>query len=310
MLPAVRRLDGPPTVTATIDGKPAAVEEALAQAAWLVAHSAAPAIVGLHRMSIEALREAVALAEHIRGRLLLRPGDAQPIASRLPVVQTATLGHVFASDLIVWVGRDMYSEDHPVAQAVAGRRLLASFVDASVDTVLALRERFEVDPEHKRIAAVLPPGCDVRVVSQWHKLAAQVQDRVRLCVFSMPAMDAANARGAHEVVTWQTGVSPAAAGGVDFADGAPRACSHGPADLTIDARDGLTIGPVHFGTPGLVLGLAARVMRCDGVVLWLCDDPRKAPADPMVKLLGRLRQLLPPLPLAGVGDGWSEGRMR
>ena len=42
---------------------------------------------------------------------------------------------------------------------------------------------------------------------------------------------------------------------------------------------------VRFRTPGLALGLAAQVMRFDGIILWLCEDPATAPADPTVELL-------------------------
>ena len=99
-------------------------------------------------------------------------------------------------------------------------------------------------------------------------------------------------------------------GGVSFADGSPRP-SHpaqallatGELDLVIDtglpylhAPDArrITIGQfepeadLSLVTCGLAAGLAARVMRFDGVVLWLCDERAQAPADPAARLLAQL----------------------
>src|SRR5690606_21362661 len=101
--------------------------------------------------------------------------------------------------------------------------------------------------------------------------------------------------------------------GIDFGDGAPRPCSHElprGADVVVefigddatsqfsgDVRR-ITIGPanssaeVSFVTPGLAVGLAAQVMRFDGIMLWLCDDPATAPPDPAADPLLQLRQLM------------------
>jgi hypothetical protein len=297
----VRAYGGEP-VQATIDGRVASVDDAVAHAGKLIDACRAPGIVGLNSLTIEAIREAIALAEAMRGKLLPE-GTADPVASRQPVAQTATLGHVFASQMIVWVGCN--GGDGPIANAIAERQLLGGFVQADLASVLRFREELRKPDAtgllgaHKRVTVVLSHDADPRVVSQWHKLAAGMQKRVRVPVFQLPRPDAANARGVIETVTWQTGVSPAF-GGVDFAEG-PRACSAGASlDLVITAGavdvDRITIGPpehrdaIAFTTPGLCTGLAARVMRCDGIVLWLCDDPATASADPAVELLRLLRE--------------------
>lgn len=306
-------------IKATIAGQSASLQAALERAGELINASAAPALVGLHQLTIEAVREAIALAEKMRGRLLPWPGTADPAEARHPVVQTASLGHVFACQMIIWVGCDGASG--AIAERIAERQLLAAFVDAGLETVERLRREMAANPaaepigKFQRVAAVLKPGCDLRVASQWHKLAAQMQPHVRFCVFPLPDPHAsANARGAGETVTWQTGLS-LAEGGIDFADGAPRRSPGGldaairssvrSIDLLIDMRvptgceaiQRIVIGPtsdpaadVSFVVPGLVTGLAARVMRCDGIVLWLCDDPGRAPADPTVNLLRQIRE--------------------
>jgi hypothetical protein len=298
----VRPYDGAET-PAAIEGRPVSIEDAVNHAAELIDASRAPAIVGLNGLTIEAIREAIALAEAMRGRLLPE-GTGDPVVARQSVTQTATLGHVFASHMIVWVG--CTGGDGPVANAIAERQLLGGFVEADLPTVLKLRESLR-QPEatgpfaqHKRVAVVLHQGTDPRVASQWHKLAADVQKKLRVCVFQLPHPDASNARGVIETVTWQTGLSPAF-GGIDFGDGSPRACSaNASLDLVISAgaagETRITIGPpdrrdlVSFSTPGLCAGLAARVMRCDGIVLWLCADPATAPPDPAVEVLRVLRQ--------------------
>ncbi|MBI1337879.1 MAG: hypothetical protein GC164_13085 [Phycisphaera sp.] len=311
-------------VSARVGGKSVELERAVEKLKDLLKHSRAPAMVGLHMLSIEALRETVRWAESVSGRLQPWPVIASPLAQRRPVTMTATLGEVFASDLVIWVGREGYEEDHPVARAIAEKQLLAAFVGCDAQTVLGCRATFENDPtaepvgRHRRVAVVLPPGCEETVASQWHALAARLQQFVRVCVFQIPGINAMNARGVAEVLTWQTGVYPAT--GIDFSGGAPRACSDAQTLLDLHAIDLLievgkpteqghrswagplpgarvTIGhtPAHDGKddldaalsitlPGL-FPVAARMMRCDGVVLWLCDDPATAPPDPLAELL-------------------------
>jgi hypothetical protein len=184
----------------------------------------------------------------------------------------------------------------------------------------------------RRALFLLPADADARLVAQCDSLAASLQNRVRLAVMTLPdAKHSLNRRGALELITWQTGLS-CASGGIDFSDSAPRPSpplqtllDRHAIDLLIDCAPGsklntdrlsntsrtparITLGPsdpsrtdpaaeVSFITPGLTLGLAARVMRYDGIVLWLCDDPASAPADPVVGLLKDLLQRVQPQPL-------------
>jgi hypothetical protein len=299
----VRAFDGAPT-RATIDGRETSVADAVAHAAKLIEACRAPAVVGLNHLTIEAIREAIALAETLRGKLL-PDGEVDPAIARQSVTQAGSLGHTMSSQMIVWVGCN--GGDGPIANTIAERQLLGGFVDAELETVLRLRDELRKPDStgpfgpHKRVTVVLKTGCDPRVASQWHKLATDVQKRVRVSVFQLPPPDGANARGVIETITWQTGVSPTWAGGVDFADGSQRACGtdRDGLDLLITAgaaEPGIRVGPlgrsgaVSFSTPGLCSGLAARVMRCDGVVLWLCEDPAAAPPDPAVEVLRALRE--------------------
>ena len=179
----------------------------------------------------------------------------------------------------------------------------------------------------RRALFLLPADADARVVAQCDALAASLQNRVRLAVMTLPdAKHSLNRRGALELITWQTGLS-CTSGGIDFSDSAPRPSpplqkllSRSAIDLLIDCHPNtnrlrdttnrpqlITLGPsdpsradqgaeVSFITPGLALGLAARVMRFDGIILWLCDDPASAPPDPVAQLLQDLLQRVQPQP--------------
>jgi hypothetical protein len=304
-------------ISAWIDGREAPRDAALDRCTDLIARSRAPAIVGLNHLTIEAIRETILLAEQVRGRLLPYPTIGHRLTATQPVTQGASLGHVLACEMIVWVG--CAGESGPIAERIAERQPLASFVEASLGVVQRLRSEWKdnqtAEPigRHKRVAVVLSWDCDPRVTSQWHKLAAQIQDRVRLSVFTLPNPEtSANSRGVVETITWQTGVSPIG-GGIDFADGSPRACGSADellnrrvVDLLIDTTPAgiadagvprITIGPravkdaaVSWAVPGPARGMAARVIRCDSVVLWLCDDPAAAPSDPAVSILAQLAE--------------------
>jgi len=241
--------------------------------------SRSPAFVGLGDLSIESARWVIALAEKVRGKLLPSPLPSD-LSLGFPVTQTASLAYVFASDLIIWVG--CTGGDGPIAQAIAERQLRAAFVEPTLDAVQNLRADFAngagAPHDAKRVGVVLGPSCDARVASQWHKLAAQVQQRFRVAVIRLPNIATfRNTRGVLEAITWQTGLS-CASGGVDFADGVPRPCA--PVEAL---RERHTIDEFRF--EGITVPSAARVMRFDGVVLWLCDDPKSAPPDPVAAFI-------------------------
>ena len=265
------------------------------EAASRLGAAKAPAIVGLAGLTIEATREAVFLLERLRGRIL--PSPAARLAGSEHIAQTASLGHVFASDLIVWVG--CHGDTNAITRRVAERQLRAAFVRDELAPIFALREAAR-DPRqalfdgHGKVAAVLGPDTDARVASQWHKFAADVQTRVRVAVIRLPDLAThANTRGASEATTWLTGLA-CGPNGIDFADGAPRPCAADAitaCDLILDATlDGLPAselpgaGVIRIGSR-MRPPLAARVMRFDGITLWLADAPEKATADPLAAWL-------------------------
>ena len=310
VVPVAQPYDGRP-VKAAVDGASVSVDAAVARAAGMLRTCRAPAVVGLRALTIEACREAVHLAEAVRGALFVDGCARQAMPGHEPVIQTATLGHVLAAERVITVAVD---EGHPVVQRLRERRVSIDAAPSDLSGVVTLRTARKAFDGAARVAVLIGPRVDPRIASQWHRLAVGVQRQVRVAVVPLPGADAANARGAAEVVTWQTGVAPSACG-VDFADGAPRrggsfdsrarrgafdvvidfeqgmaAAAEGTARIAIGSDDAGGQAAVRFSTPGLALGVAARVMRFDGIVLWLSDDPATAPPDPTVALLKQLRE--------------------
>jgi hypothetical protein len=324
----LKQLDG----TAAITGQTASFDDAINKAVDLINQSQAPLIAGLSKLTIEAQQQAVGLADKMRGRLMAHTGKAgSPCESS--VIQSATLGEFRQIDLLIRVQLSHDASqwcDHLVQRL---DDLSIVDIDGSLESVIALRQlltgQMSKNSQAKigtnsdtrmaiachgiqqvqRIAVALGPDVDSRVESQWHKLAASIQQQHRMAVLRFPSSSAANARGALEVVAWQTGL--ALGHGIDFSDGAPRPMGSGfniaSCDLLINTAvehdqlyanqnlKRITIGPnidphaqVSFQTPGLVTGLAARIMRFDGIILWLCQDPSSSPVDPTVQLLQEL----------------------
>jgi hypothetical protein len=108
---------GDTTVTARAAGQPIDLPSAIARAVEWIDASPAVALVGLNNLSIEALREAVALAEKTRGRLL--PRHTRPDTDSQTITQTATLGHAAHSNLLVWVG--LQPDDWPAVADLFNR---------------------------------------------------------------------------------------------------------------------------------------------------------------------------------------------
>lgn len=309
------------TITASVDGKTASVDRAIAHAAGMLHAAAAPALIGVEWMTVEAALQAVELTEAMGG-LMLPAGPVDPTGLRRTVTHSLTLDAACTCDMVVWVGGG--ARRGPIADVIGQGNSESRSVEDGLDAVLALRSKLAeaktVDDTAavivgaKRVAIVLAPDVDARVAGQWHKLADDLQLRVRMGVVGLPdPMLGPNRRGAHEAVCWQSGAA-LSAGGIDWAEGAAKTngsdstvLHRGGVDVVIDAAGLATHVParriaigraddshaeVCFRTPGLAFALAARVMRFDGAMLWLCEDPATAPPDPTVELLQRLCLLL------------------
>lgn len=271
--------------------------EDVKDAAAAIHAASAPAITGVENLTMQAVRAAVQLARAMRGRLLPNAGHG------FTVQQGASLGHVMNCDFVIQPGPAQWAAEHPVAIAIANRVLHQLFVPPDLDSLLQLRAEVRdkgasaitdiTQREVRRLAVVLPPHCAVEAISQWHKLAADLQTYIRTCVLHLPDLaTSANTRGAAEVVTWMTGIT----GAVDFSTGQAQRChAVTGCDCQIDIEPGgvIRIGDkASFHTPGLSIGLNAHVMRFDGIVLRLCDDPAASPPDPAVELLELIAEAL------------------
>ena len=305
VLPDVRGAQ-PTAVEAYARGTPIALDEAIVEAVKLIDASESAVICGLSMLTIEAVRQAVALSRKVAAPLVPWPSSGTFSGAAGPIYG-ATLGHVFGCDLAIEVGLGGMTDVHPIAAAVRRRVSQRLCLDGTAEDVSNLRAQLRdrgaaalaghADRPVRRVAVLLPANAPAVIVRQWHELAGECQQQVRMCVFVLPEMTTTgNQRGALEVIAWQTGGLPAT-GAPDIA-GADLLLELGLCSVDLDRRDGarrICVGTsrdgaaeLSFVTPGLAPGLAARVIRCDGIVLWLCDDPATAPPDPCVDLLGRI----------------------
>ena len=298
------------SVEAYARGTPVALDAAIVRAAALIDASTTPVICGLSMLTIEAVRQAASLSRKMAGRLAPWP-TSRTFGRQQAPTYSATLGHVFACDLVLAVGSTPGTTDHPIAAAIAQRVRQCVRVGTELDDVSNVQAQLRARGAAawaevargpvRRVAVLLPPDSEPAVVRTWHELAAECQQQVRMCVFVLPDLAiVGNQRGALEVIAWQSGGLPTASGGTSGGDiaAADLLIEAGLAEVDLDRRDGarrICIGSrgddaaeLSFVTPGPAPGLAARVMRCDGIVLWLCDDPATAPPDPCVDLLERI----------------------
>jgi formylmethanofuran dehydrogenase subunit B len=251
------RVDAAPP-PARVDGREAALDQALDEAGAILAGARAPLVYGLGQTSCEAQRAAVALAEAI-GAVIDPAGPlldgASGLAYQARGASTATLGDVRDRAEVVVVWRADPAVTHPrlferlrlpgadrELVVVDGRRTATAehadtFVEIAADrdvealwTLRALVRETPLadaapDPALGRLAARLQ-GC--RNGAILHHLAGHVQalalnalvrDLDQVThVVSVTLRHEGNAAGAEDVLAWQTGY-PAA---VSFAAGFPR----------------------------------------------------------------------------------------
>ncbi len=240
---------------ARVGGHEAGVDEALDEAAAILARARAPLVYGLGQTSCEAQRAAVALAEAIGA--VIDPAGALLDGASGPAAQargasTATLGEVRDRAEIVVVWRADPLTTHPrllerLRLPGANRELVVvdtrrsataeqadTFVeleaDGEVEALWGLRALVQDENDDGSPLGALAArlrGCrngailhHVRGSVEALALGALVRDLARAThVVSVTLRHEANAAGAEDVLAWQTGY-PAA---VSFATGHPRA---------------------------------------------------------------------------------------
>jgi formylmethanofuran dehydrogenase subunit B len=237
----------------SVDGREVPFDEAVDAAAAVLRQARAPLICGLHTTTCEAQRRAVALAEAF-GAVI--DSGAAPYAYQAIGASTATLGEVHRADLVVEDALD-FEALWELRARVTGAPLRMR--DPALDDL----ERRLLDA--RTIAFVHGPLDDLTALAL-HSLVRDLnRDRHAVTL----AVREGNARGAEDVLAWQTGFT----GAVSFARGYPReALGAIEADATLVlASDAVTVEGVAFAT----VAAPGTVHRMDGVPL----PVRAAPAD-------------------------------
>ncbi|HWH92726.1 MAG TPA: hypothetical protein VNT03_02595 [Baekduia sp.] len=244
---------------ARVDGREAALDQALDEAAAILAHASAPLVYGLGQTSCEAQRVVVGLAEAI-GAVIDPAGPlldgASGLAYQARGASTATLGEVRDRAEIVVVWRADPVATHPRllerlrlpdadrALVVVDERRTATAAEADtflelaagrdLEALLTLRAHVREAPiaraaELASLEDLAARLRDCRYVAIFHHvrghvealaLHALVRDLWRVThAVAVTLRHEGNAAGAEDVLAWQTGY-PAA---VSFASGHPRA---------------------------------------------------------------------------------------
>jgi formylmethanofuran dehydrogenase subunit B len=290
---------------ARVDGAGASLDEAVAAAAAILRAARAPLVYGLGQTSIEAQRRAVALGEAIGA--VVDPGGS-PFAMQAIGSSTATFGEIRDRAELVVLWRADPAVTHPrllERLRIAPESLVV--LDAGFEALWELRARVTGAPLRTRTASLDDLArrlLEVRHVAFIHggldehaalALALLVRDlnRDRHAV-TLALRGDGNARGAEDVLAWQTGF----AGPVSFARGHPRealgaaallergdvdaalvVASDPPAGIAerlptvvVDARAAVTSARVVIAPAADGIEVPGTVHRMDGVPL-----PLRAP---------------------------------
>ena len=223
---------------ARIDGHEASLDDAVAAAATILRAARAPLVYGLGQTSCEAQRRAVGLAEALGA--VIDPGGPAPFAYQTIGASTATFGEIRdrAELVVAWRADPVLT--HPrLLERLRVRSLVV--VDATRTATAEQAEEFiQLDDDFEALwelrAGKPRPSLErlgqrlreVRHVAFVHgglddlaalALASLVRDlsRDRHAV-TLGLRGEGNARGAEDVLAWQTGF----AGAVSFARGHPR----------------------------------------------------------------------------------------
>jgi formylmethanofuran dehydrogenase subunit B len=229
---------------ASVDGVAVSLDEAVAAAAAILREARAPLVYGLGRTSIEAQRRAVALAEALGA--VVDPG-ASPFAMQAIGSSTATFGEIrdraelvilwcadpavthprllerlrVAPESLVVVRQADRGATQPPASLVVGEgfaalwELRARVTGAPLQTRTPSLDGLAQRLTEVRHVAFIHGALDDLTALALHSLVRDLnRDRHAVTL----ALRDGNARGAEDVVAWQTGF----AGAVSFARGHPR----------------------------------------------------------------------------------------
>jgi formylmethanofuran dehydrogenase subunit B len=253
---AERGGDRPPV--ARVDGRTVDVDEAVDAAAAILRQARAPLVYGLGQTSCEAQRRAVAIAEAIGAIVDPAGGSGAGLAYQAIGSSTATFGEIRdrAELVVAWrvdpavanprlLGR-LRMQSHTLVVVDGERTATAEEADAFVEldaardfeALWALRALVTRAPLDRERAAELPlDGLDdlaerllgARHVAVLHGAVGELEALALLSLVRDLARDRhavtlalrgdGNARGAEDVLAWQTGFP----GAVSFARGHPRA---------------------------------------------------------------------------------------
>jgi formylmethanofuran dehydrogenase subunit B len=265
--------DRPPV--ARVDGREVSVGEAADAAAAILREARAPLVHGLAGTSCEAQRRAVALAEATGAVIDVGAASSSPIGT-----STATFGEIRdrAELVVFWRADPVVTHPRllerlrldPGAMIVVDSELTATAaaagvfveVDSDFEALWALRGAKGGLAERLRSArhvAFIHGRLDELTALALHSLVRDLaRDRHAVTL----GLCAGNARGAEDVLAWQTGFS----GPVDFARGFPREAERGEfdAELVIDVAT-VTVGRVAFATAADGIEVAGTAHRMDGV---------------------------------------------
>jgi formylmethanofuran dehydrogenase subunit B len=251
-----------------IDGHDVAFDEAVEAAAALLRRARAPLVTGLHTTTIEAQRRAVALAEAF-GAVI--DSGAAPFAYQAIGASTATVGEIRdRADLVVaWQADGLPVPAHVVASLdfEALWELRARVTGAPLRTRNAALDDLERRLREARHVAFVHGTLDDLTTLALYSLVRDLnRDRHAVTL----ALREDNARGAEDVLAWQTGFT----GAVSFARGYPREVLGAPeadASLVLAAGSVTVSGDaqVTFAT----VEVPGTVHRTDGVPLPLRATP-------------------------------------
>jgi formylmethanofuran dehydrogenase subunit B len=231
---AARTGDRPPV--ATVEGRAVSLDEAVDAAAAILREARAPLVYGLGQTSCEAQRRAVALAE-AAGAVVDPAGAGAAIAAYQALgASTATFGEIRdrAELVVLWRADPLVTHPRllerlaPSAMIVVDSQRTATAeeadefieIDDDFEALWTLRARSGELAERllaaRHVAIIYGALDELGAFALFSLVRDLSRDRH---VVTLGLRSDANARGAEDVLAWQTGFP----GAVSFARGAPRA---------------------------------------------------------------------------------------